>query len=54
MDNYTKKRTRNVEHNLYHHGLVKLLIMEEIEKKQSNWGHFLVRSRFLDDGVEGS
>jgi hypothetical protein len=32
---------------LYHHGLVKILILEELNKRGDNWDAFLLRNGFV-------
>jgi hypothetical protein len=35
-------RPENIKHSVIHQGLIKLLIMEDLNKTQRTWKHFLV------------
>ena len=37
-----KNHLEHTPHCVFHHGLIKLLIDEELEKKESTWTHFLL------------
>jgi len=38
---------KNVHRTIYHHGLIKILIVEELKKRGDNWDAFLSRNRFI-------
>jgi hypothetical protein len=46
MSKHIQGNPKNVIHSLYHHGLVKLLIMEELRKRNDTWDAFLERNGF--------
>jgi len=48
-----QRNPRNVEAHLYHHGLVKMLVEEQLKEKQDTWDRFLIRNHFQEIG-EGS
>jgi hypothetical protein len=35
-----------MERNMHHHGLVKLLVLEELRKKNDTWEDFIARNQF--------
>ena len=43
---WVKNHLVHTPHSVFHHGLIKLLIVKELEKKQWNWTHFLLWSSF--------
>ena len=46
MASNVQKRVQFLETNLYHHGLVKILIEHHLRKMGDNWEEFLVRNHF--------
>lgn len=43
-----QKNIEDIEPHLYHHGLVKILIEDQLKKKRDTWERFLVRKYFQD------
>jgi hypothetical protein len=41
----------NIQHNLFHHGLIKLLMVEELKKKYQTWNHFLFYNGLKEDST---
>ena len=41
MEVRVKNHPDHKPHNGFHHGLIKLLINKELEKKEWTWSHFL-------------
>jgi hypothetical protein len=39
----------NIEHNIFHHGLIKLLIVEELKKIHQTWNQFPFWNGFQED-----
>lgn len=48
-----KSTSKKVETNIYHHGLIKLLITHEIRKQGSSWKN-LLRHNFTSEGSSKS
>jgi len=46
MDKNIERSPRNISRGLYHHGIIKTLIMEELNKRNDTWGDFLNCNRF--------
>ena len=45
-----KERVAHIEENLYHHGLVKIILMEVLQKNKKTWEDFLAENHFMEDG----
>lgn len=45
-----QRNPRNIEAHLYHHGLVKLLVEEQLKSKRDTWERFLIRNHFQELG----
>ena len=45
-----KSHQYHTSHSVFHHGLIKVLIDKELEKKVWNWSHFLFWFGFKTDG----
>ena len=43
-----QKNIEDIEPHLYHHGMVKILIEDQLKKKSDTWERFLVRNYFQD------
>jgi len=41
-----KERWANLEENLYHHGLVKIILVEVLKDKKKMWEEFLAENYF--------
>jgi hypothetical protein len=51
MVKYIQANPRNVIRSLYHHGLVKILIVEELHKRGDNWDAFLLPNGFSGEAI---
>jgi hypothetical protein len=49
MDHQVKDKPNKVEGILSHHGLIKLLICELLQRRNKDWGHFLFWNEFQID-----
>jgi hypothetical protein len=49
MSNKVQERSKWVEHNIFHSGLIKLLVLEELRKKNGDWVTFLSSTGFSAD-----
>lgn len=47
----TKERVTHLDENLYHHGLVKIILMEVLQKNKS-WEDFLAENYFMECPVD--
>ena len=43
-----QKHVGNIEPHLYHHGLIKILIEDQLKKTKDTWGQFLTRNYFQE------
>ena len=50
MCSIVQRNPRNIEPHLYHHGLVKILVEEQLKAKRDTWDRFLVRNHFQEVG----
>jgi hypothetical protein len=50
MCSIVQRNPRNIEPHLYHHGLVKILVEEQLKAKRDTWERFLVRNHFQEIG----
>jgi hypothetical protein len=50
MCSIVQRNPRNIEPHLYHHGLVKILVEEQLKAKRDTWERFLVRNHFEEAG----
>ena len=50
MCSIVQRNPRNIEPHLYHHGLVKMLVEEQLKAKRDTWEIFLVRNHFEEAG----
>ena len=50
MSSIVQRNPRNIEPHLYHHGLVKMLVEEQLKAKRDTWERFLVRNHFEEAG----
>lgn len=41
MATRVRNHPSHTSHNVFHHGLVKLLVLDELEKHNRTWSHFL-------------
>ena len=41
MASQVRKNLENLTHSLYHHGLIKILILAELKKKDQEWEQFI-------------
>jgi len=48
MATTVQKNIEDIDPHLYHHGLVKILIEDQLRKKRDTWEWFLVRNYFQD------
>jgi hypothetical protein len=44
-----QKQTRNEEKSLYHYGLIKMLIVHQLQEHDITWEQFLLRNRFIEE-----
>lgn len=49
MSMTTKERGVNLEENLYHHGLVKMILLEVLKEKKWTWEEFLAENYFAEN-----
>ena len=42
----TEERGANLEENLYHHGLVKIILVEVLKDNKQTWEEFLAKNYF--------
>ena len=47
MSSAIKKGSKNISHNLFHHGLVRMLIERELSKHNRSWDEFIESNGFL-------
>lgn len=50
MCSIVQRNPRSIEPHLYHHGLVKILVEEQLKAKRDTWERFLVRNHFQEIG----
>jgi len=50
MCSIVQRNPRNIEPHLYHHGLVKILVEEQLKAKRDTWERFLIRNHFQEIG----
>ena len=50
MCSIVQRNPRNIESHLYHHGLVKILVEEQLKENRDTWERFLVRNHFEEAG----
>jgi len=43
-----QKHVGNIEPHLYHHGLIKILIEDQLKKNKDTWGQFLTKNYFQE------
>ena len=48
MSTTVQKNIGDIEPHLYHHGLVRILIEDQLKKKKDTWDRFLVRNYFQE------
>jgi len=48
MSTTVQKHIGNIEPHLYHHGLVRILIEDQLKKNKDTWEQFLVRNYFQE------
>jgi hypothetical protein len=54
MDKRIQENPKNIHCSLYHHGLVKIIIMEELKQRSDDWDMFLSRNGFVNgEGPHG-
>jgi hypothetical protein len=41
MSSHVRKDVTNPHNNLFHHGLIKLLVLAELEKQEKTWDEFI-------------
>lgn len=46
MAKRVQKQGKSMEKILYHHGLIKLIVMHELQKQNFSWNHFLFNNDF--------
>ncbi len=49
MSTVAKERETNLEESLYHHQLVKIIVMEILKDKKKTWDDFLAENYFAKD-----
>ena len=49
MSMVAKERGVNLEENLYHHGLVKIILVEVLKDKKQTWEEFLAKNYFAEN-----
>jgi hypothetical protein len=49
MDHQVKENPNKIEGRLSHHGLIKLLVCELLQRRNMDWGHFLFWNEFQTD-----
>jgi hypothetical protein len=52
MAKYVQHNPKNVNNNLYHHGIILILLVKELRKHNDNWYSFLVRNGFAEAGIK--
>ena len=50
MCSIVQRNPGNIESHLYHHGLVKMLVEEQLKANKDTWERFLVRNHFEEAG----
>ena len=50
MCSIAQRNPGNIESHLYHHGLVKMLVEEQLKANKDTWKRFLVRNHFEEAG----
>src|ERR1700733_6873892 len=50
MCSIVQRNPGNIESHLYHHGLVKMLVEEQLKANKDTWNKFLVRNHFEEVG----
>jgi len=48
MSTTVQRNMGNIEPHLYHHGLIKILIEEQLKTKKDTWEKFLIRNHFQE------
>jgi hypothetical protein len=46
MDNKVQAKSKQVDTSVFHSGLIKILVMEELRKKNKDWETFNTSSHF--------
>jgi hypothetical protein len=54
MSQQIQRNPRNPLRSLHHHGLINILIMEELHSRGDNWDDFLKRNGFVESIIENS
>jgi hypothetical protein len=49
MSDRVQDKSKQVDTSFFHSGLIKMLVLEELKKKKSDWKVFLVASSFQQD-----
>jgi hypothetical protein len=49
MSNRIQSKSKDVDTNIFHSGLIRILVSEELGKKDISWEHFVVASHFKLD-----
>lgn len=49
MSTYAKERETHIEENVYHHSLIKIIVIEVLRKQNKRWEKFLLENYFVDD-----
>ena len=49
MSDRVQEKSKKLETNVFHSGLIKMLVMEELRKTNTNWETFLTSSQFQLD-----
>jgi hypothetical protein len=49
MPNMIQSKSKDVDTNIFHSGLIRMLVSEELGKKYISWEHFVVASHFKLD-----
>jgi hypothetical protein len=49
MSDRVQAKSKDVDSSLFHSGLIRMLVSEELGKKEISWEHFLVTSHFKMD-----
>jgi hypothetical protein len=52
MANKIQTHPKNAQYSLFHQGLIKVLVMQELNKNQTTWEQFFVLSGFETQGTE--
>ena len=52
MATQVRKHPYNTSHSIFHHGLLELLVLNELKNKRWTWLHFLFWSGFEVEKIE--